>query len=166
MHLNTFEYKKNAIWYFLTGYNSILEYSRDVNTSEYKTNYNMIFLTGYLQYSTEYSKDVNTFEYLKYVQYDIFDRILQYSRVFKMRLNIQKFTIWYCRLDITVFQSIQNMWILLNMTNLQYIFLTGYLQYSRVFQMHVNTFEYRKCYNMIFLTGYYSIAEYSKCMWI
>ena len=82
-----------------------------------------------------------------------------------MRLNIQKFTIWYCRLDITVFQSIQNMWILLNITNLQYIFW----QDITVFQSIQNAFEYfwiYKMYNMIFLTGHYSIAEYSKCIWI
>ena len=97
MHLNTFEYKKNAIWYFLTGYNSILEYSRDVNTSEYKTNYNTIFWTGYYR-MPEYSKCIWILLNIQNVQYDILNRILQYCRVFKMRLNTfeyTKCTIWY-----------------------------------------------------------------------
>ena len=131
-------------------------------------NIKQITIWYFWQDITVFHRVFKTCEYFwtfKILQYDIFDRILQYSRVFKMRLNIQKFTIWYCRLDITVFQSIQNMWILLNITNLQYIFLTGYnsipeyskciwillniqnvqydifnriLQYCRVFKMHLN----------------------------
>ena len=99
--------------------------------------YNMIFLTGYYSIP-EYSKCIWILLNIQNVQYDIFNRILQYCRVFKMHLNIiyKKCTIWYFEQDTTVFQSIQNAF-----------------EYFWIYKM----------YNMIFLTGYYSIAEYSKC---
>ena len=160
-------------------------------------NIKQITIRYFWQDITVFHRVFKTCEYFwtfKILQYDIFDRILQYSRVFKMRLNIQKFTIWYCRLDITVFQSIRNMWIRLNTKKLQYDIFDRILQYSRVFKMHFEYFwiyknlqydifdwiltvfqsipnacEYfwiYKMYNMIFWTGYYSMPEYSKCIWI
>ena len=56
-------------------------------------------------------------------------------------------------------------WILLNIQNVQYDIFNRILQYCRVFKMHLNII-FKKNYNMIFWTGYYSMPEYSKCNWI